>query len=104
MDGLPEAGQLIVGHLTGRIARLLVLAERFRQVTLPQLARRMFDQFTHVKLLGPVVRLIEILGHALEARTLSHPLPARSLVGRAAKELAVHETLGQDNRVSISRL
>jgi hypothetical protein len=104
MDGLPKTQQLLVGHLAGRIDLPLMLAECFGQLALAQLARRMFDNLPHVKLLGPVVGFIEILRHPFEAGTPAHLPPTRSFVGRAAKKLAVNETFSQDNRMPINLL
>ena len=103
VQGFPQTGQLLTGQLAGGRDFLFIRLERRGQVTLPQFARGVFDQFAQVKLLGSLVRLVKILGHAFKACAVTHGLPAGGFVGRAAKELRVHETFHQQDRMPVRR-
>lgn len=63
-----------------------------------------FDQFAHPDLFGTVVLLIEVLGAAFPTSTVAQFAPAADLVGGAAVELRVHETLDQRQRMTPARL
>ena len=70
-----------------------------RKFSRAQLAAGARDQFAHPELFGPVMGDVVIGGVAREARGGAGIDPAADLVGRAAKELRVHETFGEHDRV-----
>ena len=91
MQDIPEATQLIAGHLAAGPDPSFIGPQPLRQVPLAQLARRVFGNLTQVELFGPVVGLIKILSHPFETRGEAHGCPTGGFVSRAPKELGVHE-------------
>src|ERR1035437_2526910 len=70
----------------------------------PQPAPSPAIQFFDPKFLGPVVPLVEILSHPLEAGTVAQGLPARSLVSGSLEILPADKALDHDNGVVIMLL
>src|SRR6266581_964479 len=66
-----------------------------RQRLRAEFAARLGNQLAHPDLLGPLMLLVEILGAAFPAGSLSEPIPSAGLVSGALIEMRIDKGFGQ---------